>query len=448
MRILRNDFIIKSLDGESLVLASKKNESIIFPIHQAEAVYLSLFNGIREDDEIAQISDELFEENSYKLKAVDRFLLPIEYAYSIFGAYEHIYQPMQFLSQKYKIVNTDSIFLHSPKYLTLCLTHKCLRRCIYCYAEAEYSNDIENDAISIQMIYKIINEAFDMAIGGVLLTGGEPMMYPHAYNIIDYLSNHGIYTQIITKHLLNEESLRNINTNSLDLCLSVDSNDSKLANWLTGSNTYFDDILENIKILERIGIPYKASIVITRKNEATILDVVRFLLDKGAKCVFTNHYACEDSTKAVKQLMLNNEEKRIFDEKWIACIHEYGLDDLVFHKAHPADTVKDLEHTKCSGLTNKVTINYNGAYILCDRLADINLGFSNVYEQSMLDHWNSNVLQSLRYPEKGLYKATICNDCNKFDTCIAKNSCYARSLVQHNRLFYPIKEVENVCNKR
>jgi radical SAM protein with 4Fe4S-binding SPASM domain len=447
-RILRNDFIIEQLNNNSLVLKSKSNTDITFSILQAEAVYLSLFDGIREDDEVKQISFELFGENSSKLKSVDRFLLPVEIAYSLFGRYEHKYTPMQFLTQKYHTENKNSRYLHIPRYITLCLTHKCHRRCIYCYAGAPFSNGIENDAMPNLMIKKILNEAFEMAIEGVLLTGGEPMMHPHVYDLINYLGNRAIYTQVLTKHLLNKENLKRINTSSLDLYLSIDSNNPALANWLTGSKYYYNDMMKNDEMLNKIGIPFKATTVITRKNKSNILDIVHFLLSIGATRVLTNHYSCEVKDKVVPALMLKSEEKREFDTSWTECIKEHELGNVVFHKKHPSDYVEDLEHMDCSGLTKKVTIDFNGEYILCDRLSDVQIDFGNIWQKSILEHWNSEVMQNLRYPKNDLYKTSVCGNCNRFKSCYAKNSCYARSIIQHGTMYHPVKEVEYVCDKR
>lgn len=445
-RILRKDYIIRSTDTDYLVIENIYNKNVSLPILQVQAVYLSLFDGLREDEEINQIVGELFDNNSFKLKSVNRFLMPVELAYSIFGVYEHKYEPIQFLSRKYK--NENSVFLHSPRYLTLCLTHKCRRKCIYCYANPAYSNKIEKDAMPNYMIDKILADAFDMAIEGVLLTGGEPMMHPYIYNIIDFLSNHGIYTQVITKHPLKKEHLMNINTTSLDLCLSIDTNDSGLAKCLTGSRSYFDDIQNNISMLKGVNIPFNVAMTITRKNEINALSIVNDLLEKGAKHIFTNHYFCDNDINAVEELMMSADEKRVFDAKWTACIKENGLNECVSHKSHPDDYFNNLDHVNCSGLTKKVTIDYNGNYVLCDRLTDIDFGFNNIYHQSILEHWNSDIMNYYRNPPKDKYNKTICFHCISFNTCNAKNSCYVKSLAQYNMMYRPIKEVEYVCGKR
>lgn len=446
VRILRKDYTIKSTDTDCLVIENAYNKSVSLPIFQAQAVYLSLFDGLREDEEINYVVDELFGNDSFKLKSVNRFLMPIELAYSVFGVYEHKYEPLQFLSQKYK--NENSVFLHIPRYLTLCLTHKCRRKCIYCYANPAYSNKIEKDAMSDYMIEKILADAFNMAIEGVLLTGGEPMMHPYVYNIIDFLSNHGIYTQVITKHPLKEDCLKNINTGSLDLCLSIDTTDSDLAKWLTGSRSYFSDILNNINILKRVNIPFSVALTITRKNEANVLSTVNDLLGKGAKHIFTNHYFCDDDINIVEELMMSADEKRHFDTKWMTYINENGFNSDVSHKPHPDYYFNNLDHVNCSGLTKKVTIDYNGNYLLCDRLIDIDLGFNNIYHQDIFEHWNSDIMNYYRNPPKDKYKNTICSHCIDFNICNAKNSCYVKSLAQYNMMYRPIKEVEYACGKR
>ena len=103
-RIFRNDFYIDA-NNDVLKVVSKKNEKISFSINQAQAVYLSLFNGLCEDSEIEKIALELFGDNIKKLVPMERFLLPVEYAFDIFGHYVHPYLPEGFLKKKYNMPN-------------------------------------------------------------------------------------------------------------------------------------------------------------------------------------------------------------------------------------------------------------------------------------------------------------------------------------------------------
>lgn len=445
IRVLRSDYSIETISSGQLALKSRKIERAVFPIQSVEAVYLSLFDGTRDDDDVARIAFELFGENSNKLTSVARFLLPLEISQRIFGHANNPYYPEQFMTRRYNAQYKNEDYANIPKYMTLRLTHKCLRQCIYCYEESEFAESVETHTMSFETIRLLLDQAFDLAIGEVLLTGGEPMMHPYAYDIIDYLGQHGMHVKVLTKHRLDEARLSNINTSTLDLYLSMDTYKPEIANWLTGTPTYFDDMLSNVHLLNRIGIPFQTTAVVSQKTASDILDTVRFLLDLGARHVYTGHYNCDDKTKIVKELYINEDERLAFDEKWLSCIHENNLGGSVFHKSQPDCVCKDLEHAVCDGLSSKITVNYNGDYILCDHLIGAELGLSNVYKQDFLEHWMSAAMNQLRYPNSTQFRSTVCDGCDKFDRCTAKNSCYARSIAQHHMMYRPVEEVEYAC---
>ena len=442
-RIFRKDFYIDA-NNDMLKEKKKKNEKISFSINQAQAVYLSLFNGLCEDSEIEKIALELFGDNIKKLVPMERFLLPVEYAFDIFGHYVHPYLPEGFLKKKYNMPNDFNKDIIIPRYLTLCLTHKCYRKCAYCYAHAEKSKVIEHNALNIKEYQNVLMEAFDMAIEGVLLTGGEPLLYPNVYDIIDFLCSHGIRTQVLTKYPLNEKRLRMIDTRFLDICLSIDTYDPKLANYLTGSSSFFEDMRNNFLILNKMQIAFNATIVITKLNISQILDTVQFLLKSGAKHVFTNYYSYDNDQ--VDELVLSEEEKKDFNREISIFINNSKLNGYVTHNEHNKNSI-DILQMNCAGLHKKVTIDYDGKYLICDHARDIHTEFKNVKTHTIIEHFNSKTMEMYRYPQREKYKGTKCEKCKFFEKCAAKNSCYVKSFAEHNELYRPLKEIEDVCNK-
>lgn len=442
-RIFRNDFYIND-ENDVLEIVSKKNNNIVFPINQAHAVYLSLFNGLYDDREIGQIVSELFGDDISKFASVNRFLMPVEYAFLAFGRYIHPYSPEDFLKKKYKLPVDSGQDIVIPRYMTLCLTHMCYRKCLYCYAQAEKSKNIEYNALDMSDYKRLLLEAFDLAIEGVLLTGGEPLMHPYAYDIIEFLCSHGIKTQVLTKYPINEKRLLFIDTRFLDLCLSIDTYEPTMANYLTSSTSFFDDMRQNIIILNKNNIAFNATIVITKLNILQVINTIMFLLNSGAKHVFTNYYSY-DKVK-VDELVLSEEEKNDFDQKIKEFIRTSKLSGYVTHNV--SISTNDILKMRCDGLFRKVSIDYNGKYLICDHARDVYTGFKDIQNQTILEHYNSELINMYRYPSREKYNGTNCEKCELFEKCIAKNSCYAKSYARYNNLFRPLKEVDDVCDKR
>ena len=68
------------------------------------------------------------------------------------------------------------------KNLTIELTNKCNSRCIHCYKDEK--NSIE---VPLDMIIKIIDQAYELNVFQITLTGGDPLLHSNIVEIIDYI---------------------------------------------------------------------------------------------------------------------------------------------------------------------------------------------------------------------------------------------------------------------
>ena len=448
-RVLRNDFVIEPTScNTSLIIKSVNKDEIYLKISQAEAIYLSLFDGYKDDNLITEITNKLFGSHAWKLKSVDCFLLPKDRAEMIYGVHTSRYSPDLFLSKKYSNSEIIPKFHNAPRHIILYLTQNCNRKCLYCYADSNFSTVVESDAMKWSTVENVLKQAYDMAVESVLLTGGEPMLHPFTYKIINWLGNHNIRVQIITRHLLDAVEMATINKSTLDICLSIDCADENDVNFLTGSSSSYNDFLANTRLLNNIGSSFSVSCVISRINVSRVIDDIPVLFELGARIVYINHLESTTRLNTNKPIYLSVHEKLRFDKMFLDKLESYIVKGKVNSKSMQHEPIKNLNSEYCSALLDKVTIDYNGKYLLCDRLRGYDFGFGNIFSKDIMQHWHSNELNYLRYPVQTHYNSTICEKCVKFDKCFAKNSCYARSLTQHSLMYKPIGEVIDVCNKK
>lgn len=92
----------------------------------------------------------------------------------------------------------------SPDFLHIELTEKCPLKCPQCYCTLE-GKDMEHDLLK-QMLY----EAKELGVKNILLTGGEPLLYPYLKEcvyLINQLGMQGIISSSgvgLTKELIND----------------------------------------------------------------------------------------------------------------------------------------------------------------------------------------------------------------------------------------------------
>lgn len=448
INILRNDFCVME-NKNSLILKSKVIDDFQYPLSRAEAVYLALHDGFKDEETVNQIAKELFGDDISPLKSIHRFLSPLNNAEEVRdSSHKYVNSIYSFLKSQYKLYKEDNSGVPSPRYLVLCLTQHCSRRCPYCYANPSHAQTVECDALALSQLVDIVNQASFLAVEGILLTGGEPMLHPAVYDLINYALSKNISIYVTTKQRLKRSMLAKIKSNLFHISLSIDSHIPEIANTLTGSKSFYDDMLYNMKILYELGIPYYIKSVITKINADTIMEMIRFFKENHAAGIETDHYVCDDIDRVKPSLMMSVEEKIKFDTYFNNEIMLNHFETFVHHKPHLTQIQYNSKLAVCSGLFSKIIIDYAGNYLLCDKMQQPGfMDLRNIQTQSLWQHWNSPVMNTLRYPPREFYKKTICYNCKKFEVCKAKNSCYAKSIQQYNTYFRPEERVENVCSQ-
>ena len=85
------------------------------------------------------------------------------------------------------------------------LTSCCNLRCTYCYNDSGK----KNDEITYQAVEKLITNSLAFFNTSVTLSGGEPFLYTHFYDLLDLFNKNKIKTTIATNGtLISDEFLK------------------------------------------------------------------------------------------------------------------------------------------------------------------------------------------------------------------------------------------------
>ena len=93
--------------------------------------------------------------------------------------------------------------------VSLALTFNCQCKCDHCFT-AKLKNKKRKE-IELKDYLRIIDETIDLGTIHFTITGGEPLLNKHIFDIIDYINKKGAITSINSNGiLLNEQNLKKL----------------------------------------------------------------------------------------------------------------------------------------------------------------------------------------------------------------------------------------------
>ena len=167
-----------------------------------------------------------------------------------------------------------------PIMFFLDLTEKCNLNCWFCYNQQ--SSRIKQDA-NLEDIKKILDIMYASRCDEVIYLGGEPTIYPHFFEVLDYADYLGFKQSFVTNGQFLDrkfvERLTKIKT--LEIGISLHSCYSSVQNDIAGKENSFANIERTIKALEKANISWYSQTSLLKSNYLTIRELYEFLWQIG-----------------------------------------------------------------------------------------------------------------------------------------------------------------------
>ena len=159
----------------------------------------------------------------------------------------------------------------------------CNFRCPYCYAPG--------DEISIKELTKIeifdaILQAKELGARRIIILGGEPMIYPHLFETLEFIKKEGMESHIFSNGSnVTLENARRLLELGVSLVLKMNSLDEDKQNLLAGQKGAFQVVQTALKNAKEAGYPTEsqflgAGTIICRQNIDELADFWRWLRDQ------------------------------------------------------------------------------------------------------------------------------------------------------------------------
>jgi len=156
--------------------------------------------------------------------------------------------------------------IKAPRIIAWEITRSCNLSCAHCRASAEFGH--YHGELSLDQIKATIDDIVTISNPIIILTGGEPLMRPDIWEIVDYAQEKGAMPVIGTNAtLITDEIAQKMSDHKIPrISVSVDFPTAEDHDVFRGQPGCFDATIEGIKIAKRHGVGVQINMTVTTLN--------------------------------------------------------------------------------------------------------------------------------------------------------------------------------------
>ena len=193
-----------------------------------------------------------------------------------------------------------------PWFLLIDPTENCNYNCIGCWA-GSYK---QYKQMSFETFDRILTEAKELGIYFIVVSGGEPTLYPRLFDIFKK-HNDMAFMFYTNGSMINEAFAQKLKeAGNAVPCISVEGFKEK-TDWRRGEGAW-DRVMLAMDNLKKAGVPFGYSVTETRNNVEEVLsdEFVDYMIGKGAKIAWYFQYIPTGRDPDIK-LMLTPDQRML-----------------------------------------------------------------------------------------------------------------------------------------
>ena len=308
------------------------------------------------------------------------------------------------------------------------VTNRCNLQCIHCHLSSGLPL---KDELTKGEIYRIINEAEELGVKHLVVTGGEPLIRKDALNILDYACQHCDRVVLLTNGtLITEGMAQKLGELNLDIQVSLDGAREETHDFIRGPGS-FRKTIEGVQNLVKAGTEPHTSMTIMKKNMNEIPEMVQLLRELGIRYLNLPILQIKGRAKDNKSSIELEIEDMIAVIKTVLEVSKEG-DIVLSMEKNLQDKIEikrkiDLCEAGCS----VVSVAADGCVYPCAGLHEKEFYAGNIRKQPLEKIWNENgILNWLR--SFSVLDIPECRDCDlKF---ICGGGCHVDRYHAYERL--------------
>jgi len=332
----------------------------------------------------------------------------------------------------------------APMFPVWNITQACNLTCQHCYQNAHHRPD--DDELTTEEKLNLIDQMGDDFVPFVAFAGGEPLVAPDLWQVLERCRDRGIHVTLATNGtLLTPDMCARLKAANVKYVeVSLDSIDPEVHNAFRGQPKSWERTVQGIRNCVASGIKTGMATCFTRHTAHKVDDTVKFALDLGCKTFSHFNFIPvgrgkeimqDDLTPGQRELLLRRLQEHLTEGKITivstapqfarACI-TYGPEEGLFATGHagrgPGKKTMVLSRYigGCGTGRCYCAIQPNGIITPCVYISGIKVG--DVRRQSFHEIWNNELFDTLSDRED---RGDHCGVCTYRNYC---GGCRARAL--------------------
>jgi radical SAM protein with 4Fe4S-binding SPASM domain len=307
-------------------------------------------------------------------------------------------------------------FNEYPVLSEIAVTYRCNLQCEFCYVGDKNYGELHTNDIK-KLLFKIYHEA---NVPSVSFTGGEPLVRKDICTLVEYASNIGLWTNLITNAtLLSRENVHTLKKAGLSSAqVSVEGPNPVVHDKITGSSGSFDMTMKGLKLLMEAGIPVHTNTTVSKNNIAHLEEIVLLAQDIGLSRLSMNLLIPCGSAFHKQHLWVSYSEIGDYIMRLKRRAAEAHI-KFLWYSPVPMCTFNPIAHgfgnKSCAAITGLLSIDPLGNIIPC---SSWRMPVGSLLKQRFKDIWQSAMLNYFKNIE---YAPSVCHECLSFDAC--KGAC-------------------------
>ena len=298
------------------------------------------------------------------------------------------------------------------------LTNECNLSCKYCFAESGANHE---NFLSLDELKKIVDDTNKISNNlAFILSGGEPFLYPHTVEFMEYINSLGKQIHLLTNGILiTAERAKKIAKLCSFIKISIDGSTEEI-NSITRGKGSLEGAMRGYKLLISEGANVSISMTVTKKNIFDIPNMVK---------KFGNRLALQPFFKAGRGI--KNADLQITGREYYEALANVDGLKPMGRLGKRLEGIRGRGVTKCAMADGEIAISNNGDVFPCQMLMDDEFKGGNIRQDTI-----EEIINSKTFKKVSSFSSLENEDCM---VCPIKlmcgGACRARSYLETGSLF-------------